>query len=90
MRDFPGGPVVKNPLPMQGTRVRSLVGELRSHMPWGNYAHAPQLLSMEATTREPACRNKEPTHHSGGSHMPQRRSHVPPLRPDAAKNKINK
>ena len=22
--------------PMQGTQVRSLVGELRSHMPWGN------------------------------------------------------
>ena len=30
-RDFPGGPVVKTPaLPMQGARVPSLVGELRS------------------------------------------------------------
>ena len=26
-RDFPGGAVVKNRLPMQGTRVRSLVQE---------------------------------------------------------------
>ena len=31
--DFPGGPVVKTALPMQGGRVRSLVGELRSHIP---------------------------------------------------------
>ena len=34
--DFPGGPVVKNLLAIQGTPVQSLVGELRSHMPWGN------------------------------------------------------
>ena len=26
-RDFPGGAVVENRLPMQGTRVRALVGE---------------------------------------------------------------
>ena len=31
-RDFPGGPVVKTLLPMQGVRVRSLVLELRSHL----------------------------------------------------------
>ena len=31
-------------LPMQGMQVRSLVGELRSRMSWGN----------EAATREPA------------------------------------
>ena len=30
-RDFPSGPVVKTYLPMQGARVRSLVGKLRSH-----------------------------------------------------------
>ena len=30
---FPGGPVVENRLAMQGTWVRSLVGELESHMP---------------------------------------------------------
>ena len=34
-RDFPGLPVIKNLLPMQGTWVQSLVRELRSHMPQG-------------------------------------------------------
>ena len=36
---FPDGPVVKtsppNASPTQGSRVQSLVGELRSHMSWG-------------------------------------------------------
>ena len=32
-------------LPMQGTWVLSLVGELRSHMPQSNCAHVPQRLS---------------------------------------------
>ena len=45
-RDFPGGPVVKNRLTMQGTQVRSLVRELRSHMP------AAGQLSLRATTTE--------------------------------------
>ena len=31
IEDFPGGPVVKTLLPLQGTWVRSLVGEQRSH-----------------------------------------------------------
>ena len=35
LRGFPGGPVVKTALSMQRTQVRSLVGELRSHMPHG-------------------------------------------------------
>ena len=55
MRDFPGGAVVKNPG--------------RSHMPRSNWASVPQLLSLRsrahesqllslrATTTEPACRN---------------------------------
>ena len=30
--DFPGGPVVKTELPMQGLQVQSLVGELRFYM----------------------------------------------------------
>ena len=38
---------------MQETRVRSLVGELRSHMPQGNYARAPQLLSLRSRAHEP-------------------------------------
>ena len=32
-KNFPGGPVVKTVLPLQGEEVRSLVRELRSHMP---------------------------------------------------------
>ena len=35
MGDLPGGPVVKISLPVQGVQVRSLVEELRSHMPQG-------------------------------------------------------
>ena len=31
--DFPGGPVVKNPL--SNARDVGLIRELRSHMPWG-------------------------------------------------------
>ena len=34
-RDFPGGPVVKTLLPLQGARVPALVRELRSRMPRG-------------------------------------------------------
>ena len=34
--DFPGGPVIKSPcFHCRGTWVLSLVGELRSHVPWG-------------------------------------------------------
>ena len=36
IRDFPGGPVVKNPPSSAGDEVLSLVGELRSYMPQGN------------------------------------------------------
>ena len=35
-RDFSGGPSVKNPPSMLGTRVQSLVAELRFHMLGGN------------------------------------------------------
>ena len=38
---------------MQGTWVYSLVGELRSHMSWGNQAHV-QEPDM------PTCRNEDP------------------------------
>ena len=71
-RDFPGGPVVKNPptnagdagsIPGQGTKIPRAAGQ----------------LSLCATTREkPVCCNKR-------SRMPQRKTHVPQLRPDAAK-----
>ena len=38
MRDFPGGPGIENSydkMPMQGTWVQGLVGELKAHMPRG-------------------------------------------------------
>ena len=35
--DFPGSQEVKTELPLQEAQVRSLVRELRSHMPWGQY-----------------------------------------------------
>ena len=44
-KDFPTGPVVKNPLPMQGAQVQFLIRELRSHKPRGDSAWAPQLPS---------------------------------------------
>ena len=39
-------------LPMQGTWVRSLVGELRSHIPWGNEACQPQLQNPHAAAKD--------------------------------------
>ena len=36
VRDFFGGPVVKDPLSNAGDAVQSLIRELRSHMPQGN------------------------------------------------------
>ena len=60
-------------LPTQGTRVQSLVGELRFLVPWGNQAQVAQLLSPD--TLEPArhkwreahpeCRNRD--HPTSGS-----------------------
>ena len=49
--DFPGGPMVKNPPWSVETQVQSLVGELRSHMPRGYWAHVPQLESPHDATK---------------------------------------
>ena len=38
--------------PMQDTQVQSLVGELRSHMPVGNQARVPYLLSLCSRAQE--------------------------------------
>ena len=101
MGDFPGGPVVKNPLynsghagsiPGQGTKILHAAGATKPmrHNYWtrvrqleslraANYrAHVP--WSLRATTREKPVRRNE------RSRMPQQRSRVPQLRPDAAKN----
>ena len=50
---FPGGTVVKNPPADPGYTGLS-PGSGRSHMPRSNEARAPQLLSLRATTTEPA------------------------------------
>ena len=34
-KDFPGGPMVRTPFPLQGAQVQFLIGEPRSHMPRG-------------------------------------------------------
>ena len=52
--DFPGGSLVKTGLSMQGTRVRSLVGALRSHRPphtakkkmQGSYLEDPKVWAV--------------------------------------------
>ena len=48
--DFPGGPVVKNPLASAGDMgsIPCLGG---FHVPWGNWARAPQLLSLHSRAR---------------------------------------
>ena len=89
-------------LPMQGMQVRSLVGELRSHVPRGNKADAPQLLSLCAATTEPTCSGacmpqlersphattrEEPVHRNKEPMHCNKRSCTLQLRPDAAKNK---
>ena len=51
-RGFPGGAVVMNPLANAGV-MGSSPGLGRSHMPWSNEAHAPQLLSLRSGAREP-------------------------------------
>ena len=50
-RGFPGGLMVKNP-PCNAGNTGLIPGPGRSHRPWGNYAHVPQLPSPSSTTRE--------------------------------------
>ena len=51
-RGFPGGAVVKNP-PANAGDMGLSPGPGRSHMPWSNKAHAPQLLSLHSRARKP-------------------------------------
>ena len=50
--DFPGGPVVKNP-PAKVEVTGLIPGLGRFHMPPGNQANAPQLLSQYSRGCEP-------------------------------------
>ena len=65
-QDFPGGLVVKNPfcnagdassIPGQGTKIPHARGQLS---PRHNY-RACALCSPHTTTKDPACRNQDPT-----------------------------
>ena len=46
---FPGGPVVKY-LPAHAGGMGLIPGLERFHIPWGNWASGPQLLSSRART----------------------------------------
>ena len=47
-------------LPMPRTQVPSLVRELRSHLPQGNYASKVQLLRLHSATRGPHASRESP------------------------------
>ena len=50
-REFPGGPVVRIPgFHCSGAQVRSLVGELRSHKPWGAAKKKKKEYNKEKST----------------------------------------
>ena len=61
-RDFPSGPVAKN-LPCNAGDMGLIPGLGRSHMPWGNEAHVPQLLkptSLEPKSHKRSRSNEKP------------------------------
>ena len=43
--DFAGDPAFKN-LPANAGDTGLIPGQGRFHIPWGNYAHAPRMLSL--------------------------------------------
>lgn len=57
---FAGGPMVRIHLP--NAENMNLTPDRRSHMPWGNYAHAQKLLSLCSRACMP---------HSSQVHMPR-------------------
>ena len=68
-RDFPGGPVVKNP-PAKAGDMGLIPGPGRPYMLWSNYSRALQLL--KPAHLEPVPLNKR-SHRSKKSNAPQRR-----------------
>ena len=86
-KDFPGGSVVKNP-PSNAGDAGSIPGR-GTKIP-----HATGQLSLRTTTTEPSCHSwreacalllEKPSCHSEEPICHNERSHVPQLRPDAAK-----
>ena len=63
-KDFLGGPVVEN-LPANAGDAGSIPGLGRFHMPWGNWAHAPRLLTpvcLEPMFHKSSHCSEKPTH----------------------------
>ena len=74
-RGFPSGAVVEN-LPANAGDTGSSPGLGGSHMPWSNYAHEPQLLSLRvcslcSTTREATIVRGPRTSMKSGPRLPQ-------------------
>ena len=72
---FPGGAVVEN-LPANAGDTGSSPGLGRSHMPRGNWAREPQLLSLRvwslcSTTRQAATERGPCATMKSGPHSPQ-------------------
>ena len=72
---LPGGAVVENP-PANAGDAGSSPGLGRSHMPWSNWAHEPQLLSLRvwslcSATREAAIVKGPRTAMKSGPRLPQ-------------------
>ena len=92
MRGFPGGAVVENP-PANAGDTGSSPGLGRSHMPQGDWAHEPQLLSLRiwslcSATREATMVRGPRTAMKSGPHLPQlEKALTQKRRPNTAKNK---
>ena len=90
---FPGGAVVENP-PANAGDTGSSPGLGRSHMPWSNWAHEPQLLSLRvwslcSATRKAAMVRGPRTAMKSGPRLPQlEKALAQKQRPNTAK--INK
>ena len=84
--------MVKNP-PANAGDTGSIPGLGRSHMPWSNWAHEPQLLSLRvwnlcSATREAAIVRGPRTTMKSGPHSPQlEKALAQKRRPNTAKNK---
>ena len=89
---FPGGAVVEN-LPANAGDMGSSPGLGRSHMPWSNWAHEPQLRSLRvwslcSATREATIVRGPRTAMKSGPPLPQlEKALTQKRRPNTAINK---
>ena len=92
LQGFPGGAVVEN-LPANAGDMGSSPGLGRSHVPWSNWAHEPQLLSLRvwslcSATREAVIVRGPRTAMKSGLRLPQlEKALAQKRRPNTAKNK---